>query len=166
MPKCLRGKSVSWANWAVLNAPTPIRPFTERLSLMLPEKVPLLWCWKLPSWQWVHWGCMLGSGRSPLAGFSAERLGFINNMFIYAEILNLPFLASKSDAPPDCNASLSWSQLGEGKAAICFFSGGSAADPLDILLVWRWWHLMDNVLASYNKCLVDGRQNICNLQYG
>ena len=50
---------------------------------------------------------MLGLGRSPLAGFSAKRLGLINNMFIYAEILNLTFLASKLDAPPDCNASLS-----------------------------------------------------------
>ena len=38
MPDCLRGESISWANWAVLNAPTPIMLVVEDSNLIPPEK--------------------------------------------------------------------------------------------------------------------------------
>ena len=37
MPEHVRGESVSCADWAVLNAPTPRMASVERSSLMLPE---------------------------------------------------------------------------------------------------------------------------------
>ena len=73
-----------------------------------------------------------------------------------------PFLTSNSQAPPDCNTSLSWSQLGEENTfPRCFFCGGRLIDPLDVLLlVWWWWCLTAVVLVvSYvNFMLVSDKK--------
>ena len=104
------------------------------------------WCCQrtaLLSWcRWVRQDCIQGWDKSQPAWYSAERLDSYEYIVYSVTLCGSPFFTLNSQAPPDCNASLSQSQLGEENMfPRCFFCSGWLNDPLDVLLVWRWWRL-------------------------